>query len=137
MSSEQKEHGLLDTSAAILLGTIDSSALPKSPSISTVTLAELAVGPLVAKTEPERLARQARLLQAESDFEPIPFDDRAARSFGAVAASLRRQNRKPRARSFDAMIAAIAISRGLPLFTSNPRDFEGIDSLEIVPLTGA
>lgn len=137
MPSEQREEGLLDTSAVILLGTIDSSALPRFPSISTVTLAELAVGPLVAKSEPERLERQARLLQAESDFEPIPFDDRAARSFGAVAASLRRQGRKPRARSFDAMIAAIAISRRLPLFTSNPRDFEGINSLEIVSLTTA
>jgi predicted nucleic acid-binding protein len=29
------------------------------------------------------------------------------------------------------MIAAIAISRGLPLYTANPRDFDGIDALAV------
>jgi predicted nucleic acid-binding protein len=90
---------------------------------------------LVTDDESERLARQARLLQAEADFDPIPFDDQAARAFGAVAANLRRMGRKSTARSLDAMIAATAISRGLPLFTANPHDFEGIDWLEIVPVT--
>jgi hypothetical protein len=30
------------------------------------------------------------------------------------------------------MIAAVAISNGLPLFTCNPRDFAGIDGLTVV-----
>lgn len=128
----QVEEGLLDTSTLILIGRLDAKDLPRMPLISTVTLAELAVGPLVAKNESERLLRQSQLLLAEADFDPIPFDDQAARAFGVVSANLRRLGRKPTARSFDAMIAATAISRSLPLFTPNRRDFEGIDSLEIV-----
>jgi len=54
--------------------------------ISTITLAELSVGPLVAASERERAKRQAVLQQAEADFEPLPFDAAAARAFGQVAA---------------------------------------------------
>lgn len=36
------------------------------------------------------------------------------------------------ARAYDAMIAAIAVANGLPLFTCNPDDFQGIDGLEVV-----
>lgn len=125
--------GLLDTSTLILLGRLhDPSALPVRPLISAVTLAELSVGPLVATTDAERIARQAHLQQAESDFEPIPFDAQAARAFGRVAASLRRSGRKPAARAYDAMIAAIAVANDLPLFTCNPQDFAGIDGLSVV-----
>jgi tRNA(fMet)-specific endonuclease VapC len=50
-----------------------------------VTLAELSVGPLVARDDGERAARQAHLQQAEADFDPLPFDAQAARAFGQVA----------------------------------------------------
>lgn len=125
--------GLLDTSTLILLGQLpDASALPVEPLISTITLAELSVGPLVARTESERAARQAHLQQAEADFEPLPFDAAAARAFGQVAASLRRAGRKPAARSYDAMIAAVAVARGLPLHTCNPEDFAAIEHLHVI-----
>ena len=127
------EAGLLDTSTLILLSRItDSSALPERPLISTVTLAELSVGPLVARDDAERAARLAHLQQAEADFDPLPFDGAAARAFGAVAASLRRAGRKPTARAYDAMIAAVAIANGLPIYTCNPDDFAGIDGLTVV-----
>ena len=125
--------GLLDTSTVILLPRLlDASSLPEHPLISVVTLAELAVGPLVAQDEAERAVRQAHLQQAEADFDPLPFDAAAARAFGQVAASLRRSGRKPSARAYDAMIAAIAIANGLPLYTCNADDFAGIDGLEVV-----
>lgn len=125
--------GLLDTNTLILLPHFeDASVLPEHPLISAITLAELSVGPLVATDESERAARLAHLQQAEADFEPIPFDADAARSFGQVAASLRRSGRKVTARAYDAMIAAIAVSRELPLYTCNPDDFTGIDGLEVV-----
>ena len=126
------EVGLLDTSTLILLGSLDADELPARPLISTVTLAELSVGPLVATTSRERAARQAHLQQAEADFEPLPFDAQAARAFGRVAASLRAAGRTPGARSYDAMIASIALANGLPLYTANPRDFAGIEGLEVV-----
>jgi hypothetical protein len=125
--------GILDTSTLILLGRLpDTDALPDAPLITAVTLAELSVGPLVASTDEERAARQSHLQQAEADFDPLPFDAAAARSFGQVAAGLRRVGRKPAARTYDAMIAAIAISNDLPIHTCNPRDFTGIDGLTVV-----
>ncbi|MBM4408319.1 MAG: type II toxin-antitoxin system VapC family toxin [Chloroflexi bacterium] len=106
--------------------------LPPDPRISAVTLAELTLGPLVAASDEERVVRQAHLQQAEADFEPLPFDAAAARAFGRVAASIRRSGRKPAARSFDAMIAAIAIANDLPVYTVNPQDFAGIDELTVI-----
>jgi predicted nucleic acid-binding protein len=127
--------GILDTSTVILLPRLsDPSLLPAEPLITAVTLAELSVGPLVARTEQERGARQAHLQQAESDFDPIPFDAAAARAFGQVAASLRRSGRKSAARMYDAMIAAARVANGLPVYTCNPSDFAGIENLEVVAI---
>jgi len=110
----------------------DPALLPDEPLITAITLAELTVGPLVATTDHERAARQAHLQQAESDFDAVPFDASAARAFGRVAASLRQSGRKTVARSYDAMIAAIALAHALPVYTCNPGDFTGIDGLEVV-----
>jgi tRNA(fMet)-specific endonuclease VapC len=128
------ERGILDTSAAILLGRLHAQDLPDEPFITAVTLAELSVGPLVANTRKERAARQAVLQQAEADFQPLPFDAGAARAFGRVAASLRAGGRKIQARSYDAMIAATAIANELPLYTVNPDDFSRVDGLNLRPV---
>jgi hypothetical protein len=125
--------GILDTSTLILLGRITPiDALPEAAFITAVTLAELSVGPLVAATDEDRVARQAHLQAAEADFDPLPFDAAAARAFGGVAASLRRNGRKATARAYDAMIAATAIAADLPVYTCNPSDFLGIDGLDLV-----
>ena len=125
--------GVLDTSTLILLGRITAiDALPDAAFITAVTLAELSVGPLVATTDENRVARQAHLQAAEADFDPLPFDAAAARAFGGVAASLRRSGRKATARAYDAMIAATAVAADLPVYTCNPSDFMGIDGLEVV-----
>ena len=81
--------GVLDTSTLILIERLDPESLPAEPVITAVTLAELSVGPLVASDQKDRIARQLKLQQAEALFEPLPFDAQAARSFGAVTASLR------------------------------------------------
>jgi len=130
--SARPQVGLLDTSTLILLPLLtEPNVLPDEAVISAITLAELSVGPLVAAGR-ERESRQAVLQQAEADFAPLPFDAEAARAFGRVAASLRRAGRKPAARAYDAMIAAIAIANDLPLYTCNPQDFTGIDGLVVV-----
>jgi predicted nucleic acid-binding protein len=129
----QRPRGILDTSTVILLEKLtDAKTLPAEPLITAVTLAELSVGPLVAKGESERVARQAKLQQAEADFEPLPFDASAARAFGRVSASLRRAGRKATARTYDAMIASTALANDLPVYTCNPSDFSGIDGLDVV-----
>ncbi len=135
MATGPAQRGVLDTSTVILLERIaDVSSLPQEPMITAVTLAELSVGPLVATNPQEQAIRQMRLQQAEADFQPLPFDAAAARSFGRVAASLRRGGRKSSARAYDAMIAAIAIANDLPLFTCNPSDFDAIDELDLRPI---
>lgn len=131
--SPDHQRGVLDTSTVVLLSRLtDAAALPLEPVITTITLAELSVGPLVTDDDAERAARQAHLQQAEADFEPLPFDAVAARAFGQVASDLRRAGRTTRARAYDALIAAVAVSRQLPLYTVNPRDFAHITGLEVV-----
>jgi predicted nucleic acid-binding protein len=126
---------VLDTSTLILLTRLqDANLLPQEPLITTVTLAELSVGPLVAKTDEERAARQSHVQQAESDFDPLPFDVAAARAFGRVALALRKGGRSVKPRAYDVMIAATALANRLPLYTCNPKDFKGIDGLTVVPV---
>lgn len=127
--------GILDTNTVILLPRIsDPAQLSSRPTITTITLAELSVGPLVATDEEERAARQAHVQQAEHDFEPLPFDAAAARAFGRVAANLRAAGRKPKARAYDALIASVAVATGLPLYTVNPDDFADIAGLDLRPV---
>lgn len=126
-------YGVLDTSTLLLLGQLpDDAPLPARPLITAITLAELSVGPLVAITDSERAARQAHVQQAEADFEPLPFDAAAARAFGRVAAALRSSGRKTTVRAYDAMIAAVALANRLPVYTCSPKDFDGIEGLEVV-----
>jgi tRNA(fMet)-specific endonuclease VapC len=134
VTTRSHERGVLDTNAVIRLGEVDPQRLPTESVITTVTLAELTVGPLIAADDASRAARQRHLQQAEADFgDPLPFDAAAARAFGPLAASLRAAGRKPAARAFDAMIAAVALSRGLPLYTFNAQDFSAT-GVEVVDL---
>jgi tRNA(fMet)-specific endonuclease VapC len=128
------ERGILDTSVVIAVADTPADLLPRVSSITAVTLAELSAGPLLAKSEQDRNARQGNLQVAEASFEPLPFDVEAARAFAGVASSLRRKGRKPAARTCDAMIAATALANGLPVYTCNPDDFRGIDGLEVIPV---
>ena len=137
MTTSPHDRAVLDTSAVIRLGEVDPRRLAAESVITTVTLAELSVGPLVAATAAERAARQRHLQQAEADFgDPLPFDAEAARTFGPIAASLRAAGQKSRARAFDAMIAAIAVSQALPIYTFNPKDFAATGA-ELVDLGDA
>jgi len=63
-----------------------------------------------------------------------PFDAEAARIDGRVTAAVIAAGRKPRRRTADVMIAATAIAEDLPLFTTSPADFAGLDALlRIIP----
>ncbi len=126
--------GVLDTNAVVLLDRLDANDLPERPAITAVTLAELSVGPLVTDDDQERADRQARLQEVEASFDPLPLDTAAARAFGRVASNLRRAGRKPQARAFDALIAAIAIANDLPLYTCNADDFSGVPELRLHPI---
>ena len=145
MSADSRVRGLLDTNIVILRKWINPDELPDEMAISAITLAELSAGPHEVRRNDEQdayeehaeRARRLDVLQrAESEFDPIPFDAEAARIYGRVTAGVIAAGRKPRRRATDLMIAAIAISAELPLFTTNPGDFSGLDELlTVMPVT--
>lgn len=145
MSGEPPRQGLLDTNILILRRWIDVAELPDEMAISAITLAELSAGPHEVRRnedqdmydEHQERARRLEVLQrAESEFDPIPFDAEAARVYGRVAASVIATGRKPRRRIADLMIAATAIAEDLPMFTTNPGDYAGLEKLvHVVPVT--
>lgn len=122
--------GLLDTS--VIIDWDDSSvaaALPEEAAVCSITLAELAAGPHLASTTGEGARRQARLQQVEATFEPLPFDTACARSYGQIVATVAETGRSHRRRVTDLLIAATAHANGLPLYTRNPDDLAGVDTL--------
>ena len=127
--------GMLDTNILILRRWIDPADLPDEMAISAITLAELSAGPHEVHGNDEQAvfaerARRLEILQrAESEFDAVPFDSEAARVYGRVAAAVIGSGRKPRRRIADLMIAATAIAQGLPLYTTNPGDFTGLETL--------
>ena len=134
MAEPQAPRGILDTSVVIELENLESRSLPFEIAITSLTMAELAAGPHAATTSDERARRQDRLQRTEATFAPLPFDAEAARAYGRVYAAVVSAGRKARgARAVDVMIAAIACSLDLPLYTRNPKDFAALEGLvEIV-----
>ena len=122
--------GLIDTSVVIDWDLPEIfGALPDSVAVSAITLAELAAGPHLAADPLEKARRQARLQQVESLFDPLEFDAAAARSYGLAVAAVVAAGRSHRSRVADLLIASIAHSNRLPLYTRNPDDFRGLASL--------
>jgi predicted nucleic acid-binding protein len=144
MTGERPSRGLIDTNVLILREWVNHAELPTEMAISAVTLAELSAGPHEVLSdqnhnryeEREERSRRVNVLQrVEAEFDPIPFGAEAARAFGQVTALAAAIGRKPRPRFVDFMIAATAIAEELPLFTANPQDFIGLDSLlTVVPV---
>ena len=136
MADRRHPRGLIDTSVLIDLEQIEPDVLPLELAVSAVTMAELAAGPHATADPVERARRQDRLQRAEATFEPLPVDAGVARAYGRVYAEVHALGRKARGRrAVDLLIAATAVSAGLPLYTRNPDDFIGLsDLLEIVPI---
>lgn len=124
--------GLLDTSVVIDLKEIDPQLLPDESAITALTLAELSAGPHATTDEQERACRQDRLQWASAIWEPLPFDVDAARMYGRIFSAVRMAGRTTRSRLADLLIASIAASNGLPLYTRNPNDFVGLEQIVTV-----
>ncbi|MGA6165113.1 type II toxin-antitoxin system VapC family toxin [Amycolatopsis magusensis] len=120
---------MLDTCTYIDLRLLDPAALPKIPELTAVTMAELHQGVAMAKDAAVRAARTEKLGAAIVDFAPLPFDGEAAARYGTLVALVLSADRDPRPRRMDLMIAAIASSRGLPLYTRNADDFKGLGNM--------
>lgn len=144
-AGEPPRQGLLDTNILVLRRWIDPAELPDEMAISAVILAELSAGPHQVRPngeqdvydEHEERARRTEVVQrAESEFDPVPFGAEAARVYGRVTAAVVAAGRKPRRRIADLMIAATAVAEDLPLYTTNPDDYAGLEKIvRIVPVT--
>jgi predicted nucleic acid-binding protein len=125
----EPKRGVLDTSVVVDHDVIDLTLLPEESAIAAVTLAELAAGPHATSDEEERSRRQDRLVWAAATWDPLPFDDTAARAYGRLFAATKVAGRSPRARLADLVIAATAAANGLPLYTRNQADFVGLGEI--------
>lgn len=128
---------VVDTNIMATLKLYERSQFPDTLLITSITLGELSYGPHATDDPVKRAGRIAVLQHVEATFDPLPYDQAAARLFGQISAAVRAAGRQPRKRSLDLMIAATAASNQLPLYTANPDDFKGAeDIVEVVSVTG-
>jgi len=121
---------LLDTSVLIGGERVPPGA---QSAISTVSIAELHFGLLVAADDDTRAVRATRLGVLEARFpDPLPIDDRVAREWGRLRAAVANRGGQPRRRSADLAIAATANVHDAILVTNNLKDFGIIDDLASV-----
>jgi len=119
---------MVDTS--VLIDPPPEKALPEEASVAAITLAELVAGVHATRDPNERAARQDRLQRVQATLEALPFDAAAARAYGRVFAAITAGGRKVRGkRAIDLLIAATALSAGLPLYTRNVDDFSGLEGV--------
>jgi len=126
---------VVDTNVIAALKLYDPAGLPGTMLITAVTLGELSFAPHATDDPLKRAGRVAVLQHVEATFDPLPYDQGAARLFGQICAAVRASGREPRKRASDLIIAATAASNELPLYTANPDDFKGTESfVEVVGL---
>lgn len=118
---------VLDTS--VLIGA-DPLEPGLETAISTVSIAELHFGLLVAGDDDARALRATRLGMLEARYpDPLPVDDRVAREWGRLQAAVASRGGNPRRRTADLAIAATANVHDAILVTTNPKDFTIIQDL--------
>lgn len=111
---------------------IGGEAIPPGiqSSISTVSIAELHFGLLVASDDETRALRATRLGLLEARYpDPLPLDDLVAREWGRLQAAVANRGGKPRGRNADLAIAATANVHGAVLITHDVKDFKIVEDL--------
>jgi predicted nucleic acid-binding protein len=88
--------------------------------VCVATVTELEIGALLAEDPGTRRRRRATLARARAHV-PIPYDERVSAELSRLLVELRQAQR--RAGVFDCLVAATALSAGLPVYTQD-RDFE-------------
>ncbi len=122
---------LLDTDhwVALLRGrlSLEGRVSPDEPlAITAISVAELTHGASKSARAEENLARLDILL---ATLIILPFDEAAARRFGALKAVLEQSGN--RLADLDLQIASIAWANDLPLITHNTRHFTRITGLQL------
>ena len=126
--AEPAGRAILDTSVLI---ADQVAPISGSLAISTITLAELHFGVLVAKSSEVRAERLRRLSLLQQHFNALPVDEAVSVSYGRLAAAVIHAGRQPRRRVMDLLIAATAHAHAhqARLYTRNGADFSGLEDL--------
>ena len=98
--------------------------------ISSITLSELRYG--VAKSK-HREKNAKALDEFIIPLEVVSFDEDAAHAYGEIRATLEKSGTPIGA--MDMLIAAHAVSLGIPLVTNNAREFARIPAINIIDWT--
>jgi predicted nucleic acid-binding protein len=130
MEAAPERETLADTSIFIGLetGRFDADKIPPRSLVSVVTIAELQLGVLSAKTLEIRAKRLATLRLAES-LDPLPIDNAVADAWAMLAAALRKAGRK--APVNDSWIAATAIALKMPVATQDG-DYDEMPGVRVI-----
>ena len=126
------EAALADTSLFIGLGQrrLQPRQMPSVLSVSIITVGELRLGVLAARTARDRAVR-LRTLSDAAALDPLPVDDDVADAWAELRAALREAGMRMPAN--DAWIAATAIAHRLPLATQDS-DYDGAPGVEVIKL---
>lgn len=118
--------GVLDTSVFIASETgrpLDLTQMPDEVATTVITLAELNAGILAAGTAEIR-ARRLATVDSVADLTALPIDEDAARVWARLRVHLVETGRRMGIN--DLWIAAVAVSRGLPVVTQDD-DFAALE----------
>ena len=123
---------LLDTNACIVyLNQTNSSILSKMQDVkpSDILLCSVVKSELIfGAKKSRRVAENLGKLEAFfSNFQSLPFDDRAAEVYGGIRADLEKKGIV--IGPYDMQIAAIALINELTLITHNSQEFERVIGL--------
>jgi predicted nucleic acid-binding protein len=128
--SEPAPQALADTSIFIGIenNRFDEDKLRVRASVSVVTIAELRLGVLSAKTLEVRAKRLETLRLAES-LKPLPIDNAVADAWAMLVARLREAGKT--AYDNDSWIAATAIALKMPVATQDG-DYEEMPGVRVI-----
>jgi predicted nucleic acid-binding protein len=127
-------YALVDTCVLIEMERVDLGDYQDAVMVvSAISIGELACG---VDNGPDPEFRQKRLRDVISRFEILPYGVEEAKLYGVLATLVRASGRNPRPRRLDLQIAATAAAFRVPVLTSNPNDFRGMDRLvEVVAVS--
>ncbi|HEY5194321.1 MAG TPA: PIN domain-containing protein [Solirubrobacteraceae bacterium] len=119
------ERGLLDTSVFVARENgRPLGELPEHVAVSVVTIGELKLGVINTQDDAIR-ARRADTLALARAADPVPIGEAVMEAWAALVADCRAAGVQRTVKLMDALIAASAVERGLPVVTQD-EDYEQI-----------
>jgi hypothetical protein len=101
---------------------------PQRVAVSVVTVGELRLGVLAAKTGEVR-ARRLETLSKVQELDPLPIDEQVAHSWATLRLALRDQGKRMPIN--DSWIAATAIANRIPV-ASQDEDYDDVPGLTVI-----